>query len=323
MMLTRVARTAAAVLEHTFTVGETGTNSTTPVTVTITDANGDVVDTGTATADPGVDGRYTFALEPQAALADLTVAWAGTVDGAAVVETDRVEIVGGFFFTLTALRNSDSSLESTDKYPTADLVRVRLEVEQECEEICDQSFVRRYRREVLNGTGSTDLVLPDAGVRTIRSVRVSPRVGLPFVGFTEAQLAALVVTDDRVLRRVDDNVWLPGLANVVVEYEHHGRELPVDLQRAALTRARTRLNIARSGIPDRAESFTAVDGGTYRLSLPSAYRTGIPEVDAVYARYSLRVGQDEDGAAGSGSRPASRMLSHDPQYYSLFHGGRR
>ena len=57
-------------------------------------------------------------------------------------------------------------------------------------------------------------------------------------------------------------------------------------------------------------------GGTFRLDMPDTYKTGIPEVDAVYSRYSKR---DESG----GKRPASRSFDADPQRDSLFHGGRR
>ena len=60
-----------------------------------------------------------------------------------------------------------------------------------------------------------------------------------------------------------------------------------DLKRAVLTRLRHRLNFARSGIPDRAVSQIDLTG-SYQLDLPGAYKTGIPEVDATYARYSLR-----------------------------------
>ncbi len=77
----------------------------------------------------------------------------------------------------------------------------------------------------------------------------------------------------------------------------------------------------KTGIPTTASSFTVADGGTYRLDLPGAWKTGLPQVDAVYARYSRRSG------AGTGTTgrqvPASRQLNYDPQFSSLFHGGRR
>jgi hypothetical protein len=79
------------------------------------------------------------------------------------------------------------------------------------------------------------------------------------------------------------------------------------------------LNLNKSAIPDRASSYT-VDGGIYRLDMPGAFKTGLPEVDAVYARYSRR----STGTGPTGRQiPASRPLNYDPQRWSLYHGGVR
>jgi hypothetical protein len=244
------------------------------------------------------------------------------------VQTDVVEIVGGFFFSLAAGRASDSSLSDAAKYTTADLELARLETEEECEAITDRAFVPRYLRVTLDGTGQSDLVLkhPDpertvAHVRAIRSVKMAPRADGTFTSFSVAELAAVRVSDDGTLRRLDGATFIEGFANVVVELEYGLDAPPLELVRACLTRFRARLNMNKSGIPDRASSFTATDGGTYRLDLPGAWKTGLPQVDAVYARYSRRSG------AGTGTTgrqiPASRSLNFDPQYSSLFHGGRR
>lgn len=324
-MKTRVAKTSAAVLTHRFEVGETATDSTTSVAVTVTGPIGSVVASGTAShADTGI---YTYALPPQAGLTVLTVAWSATIAGAAVVETDTVEVVGGFFFTLTEGRNSDASLTDRDKYPTAELDDKRLQVEEECETICDRAFVPRYARVVLNGSGSSDLVLdhPDtdrsaAHVRAIRSVKMAPRSGGTLVDFTTTELAALIVRNDSTLSRSDGAFWAEGYGNVVVEYEYGLDGPPEQLKQMAMVRFRSLLNVNKTGIPDRAASFTAGDGGTYRLTMPGAWATGIPAVDAVYARYSRR-----SGTASSGGRPipASRTLDYDPQRNSLMHGGPR
>lgn len=321
-MATRVLKTASATLERVFYVGETPTDSSTTVTVTVVDANGTAVASGNATSAGGGTGKYTFALAGQSQLALLTVTWNATIAGAAVAMSDQVEICGGFFFTLTEGRASDSSLSDAAKYPTADLIVARQEVEEECEWICDRAFVPRYRRVLLDGSGASDLILPDADVRTVRAATVAPRAGQTFVALTAGQLAALVVLPDSTLRRVDSNIWTEGLQNVVVEYEYGYTAPPTDLLKAAKTRFRTRLNINKTSIPDRASSFTAVDGGTYRLSMPDAFRTGIPDVDAAYARYSRRVQATTQAQTGA-RYPASRQLNYDPQRDSLFHGGRR
>lgn len=311
---TRILRDTPGTLEHVFEVGEAATDPDGPAaTVTVTRADGTAA--AAAAAARAGTGDFTYQLAAQPQLHALTVAWTGVFATFAHTETDQAEIVGGFLFSLREARRSDSSLADTSRYPTADLVAARQEVEEECEWICDRAFVPRYRRVVLDGTGNAELVLPDGDIRAVRAVSMATAPGPP-VAFTSTQLANSVPSDDGTLRRVDGNVFAEGYDNVVVEYEHGADAPPADLRRAALLRLRTRINISRTGIPDRATSFTVADGGTYQLDLPSAYKTGIPEVDAVYARYSRRTRGDERA-------PASRSMDFDPQRRSLFHGGQR
>lgn len=317
MALTRVARTARAELQHRFydLDGETPQDATGDVTVAVVDANGDAVASGTATFGGVGTGTYTYTLPAQAQLAELTVSWTAVLDGTTVVEEDQVEIVGGFFFSIAGGRAQDTSLANTDTYTTVDLAVTRTEVEQECEEICARAFVPRYRRVVLNGSGNTELLLPDPHIRTIRSVRMAPRADQTFTAFTTAQLAALHEGDDRVLRRLDGNVWTEGFGNVIVEYEHGLNAPPTDLVRVAKLRLRDRANTEKSRVPDRAVSFQSANGGDYKLATATKYTTGLPDVDAVYHRYSLRPKPGEQGGA------ASRTLTYSPQRHSLFHFG--
>jgi hypothetical protein len=323
---TRVALTSPATLAHAFEVGETLTDATGSVAVAVTDALGASVSSGNATRT--ALGTYAYPLPGQSALARLSAAWSATIAGSAVTQADEVEIVGGFFFGLVQGRSSDASLSDESKYSTADLELARLETEEECELICDRAFVPRYLRTVLDGTGQPDLVLrhPDpertvAHVRSIRSVKMAPRADGTFTSFSASELAALRVSEDGTLRRLDGRIFAEGFANVIVELEYGLDAPPAELVRATLTRFRTRLNLGKTNIPSNASSFTVADGGTYRLDLPGAWKTGRPEIDAVYARYSRRSG------AGTGTTgrqvPASRQLNYDPQFGSLFHGGRR
>jgi hypothetical protein len=328
MNLTRVLRNQAGTLAHTFEVDEEPTDSSVTVTYAATDAAGSSVASGNATTAGAGTGKYTYTLAAQAALKRGQTACTGTIGGAATTEVDYFEVVGGFFFTLAQGRGSDDSLANADRYTTDDLKQARLEVEAECETICDRTFVPRYERVVLDGTGTPGVLLKHsdpvrsvAHVRTIRSVSMAPSVDETFVAFTADELAALTVTDDGTLVRTDGAIFTLARANLIVEYELGLDRPPVDLVKASLTRLRSRLNLNKSGIPDRASSFTVVEGGTYRLDLPGAFKTGLPEVDAVYARYSRRSGAGT-GSTGRGV-PASRTLSYDPQRYSLFHGGVR
>lgn len=322
MGLTRVQKTRAATLSHTFYVDETATASSTAVTVDITDAAGAVVVDDGATSNPGT-GQYTYALTGQSQLKYLTVVWSATIGGVAITETDYVEVVGGFFFTLVEGRASDASLSSTSKYTTEELAVARLEVEVECEEICARAFVPRYRRVTLDGTGTSDLILSDADIRAVRSAKVAPAVDETFVALSAGELAALAIRPLNVLRRTDGNVWTEGERNVVLEYEYGLDAPPADLKRASLTRFRTRLNIPHTGVPDRASAFTVEGGGTYRIDQAGKYKVGIPDVDAVYARYSLRDTDESSAGAGGTGVAASRTLDYDPQHYSLFHQGIR
>ncbi|GII88275.1 hypothetical protein Ssi03_62650 [Sphaerisporangium siamense] len=333
MTATRVLRTASATLQRTFYLGETPADSSTPVTVTVTDATGAVVTTGTATSSGPDTGTYQYTLPGQAQLARLTAAWAATIGGTAVSAEEPVEVVGGFFFTLAEARASDESLADTTRYPTAAMAAARQDTEAECEAICGRAFVPRYRLITLDGSGTSDLLLPDGGdelvagsmlrgVRTVRSARIAPRVGFAFTPLTTGQLAALAVTRDGMLRRTDGGIWTEGVRNVVLEYEYGSDAPPAEIRRAALQRFRWLLTAPRSGIPDRATSFQAAEGGVYELDTAGASRTGIPDVDAAYLRYA-RGGQGDGQSGGRSGRPASRPLNFDPQHYSLFHGGVR
>lgn len=313
--LTRVAKSWPATLGHTFELDETPVDAAGAVSVVVTDANGTVVSSGMATHTG--TGQYTYALPGQAALMALNASWAGSFGGSTVTEVDLVEIVGGFYFSLPDARNSAKSLGNAVKFTAQDLADTRAEVEVECEQIAQRAFVPRYRRLLLDGTGTSELLLPDIDIRTVRAARVAPRADGTFVALTTAELAALAAGDEGTLRRTDGLTWTEGRRNVIVEYEYGLDAPPPELKTMTLTRLRTRINVGNTGIPDRAISFSTVEGGTYRLSMPGQYSTGIPDVDAVYQRYGRGGGQ------GDTASPASRQMDFDSQFLSLFHGGRR
>jgi hypothetical protein len=318
--LTRVARSRSKVLTHTwYDEGEIPIDPTGTPTCAVVDANGDSVATPTVTVVGGGSGQVTAVLAAQAALAALTVTWTAVLDGDTVSEVDYVEVVGGFLFTLAEARASDDTLANTTRYPTALLESRRLEVEVECERICDRTFVPRYRRLVLDGSGTIDLAVPDAEIRTIRRAAMATSPSGSHTNLTVAQLANLVVLTDRTLRRTDGLVWTEGIGNIVLEYEHGLDRSPPDLAVGAMIRLRTVVTRPASGIPDRATSFVVAEGGTFRISQPGPWTTGIPDVDAAYAAYSLREGAGASGGQGGVSAPASKTLQYAPQRNSLFH----
>ena len=286
MSLIRVIKTAAATLSRTIYVDEVATDAAGTVTVAVTRQDGTAVTTSNAT-HTGTD-IYTYVLpsgpnNPSSAtwqLDTLTVAWTGTIGGAVVTLTDQVEVVGSFIFGLAEARASDTSLTSTSTYPTALLAAKRIEVENECEKICRQAFVPRFYRETLSGRDIDRIGTRYPMLRRLRAVIVSG------TAWSAPDVAAVAASESGMLTRPSGSVWPAGANNIVVEYEHGWDSPPEDLREAAMIRLRSRLNLTRSGIPDRTQSYTDVNGATYRIALPTADATGIPEVDAVYHRYT-------------------------------------
>lgn len=290
MSVIRVVRTAAATLTRSIYVDETPTDAGGVVTVSVTRLDGTVVASGTATDAAGT-GNYSFILPggptgPTSAtwqVDHLDVAWTGTFGGAVVTLTDRVEVVGGFFFGLAEARASDKSLASEATYPTAMLADKRIEVEQEADRIMGWSWVPRFERVVLTGTGCDTLILPRQAVRALRSVKTR---ATPDAAYTAvADLTKVTVSPGGVIRRYDGGHFPNHYGSTVVELEH-GHDRPAeDLKDAAMYRMRSRLNLSRSGPPDRVNSYTTPDGSVYRLNVPSRGKTGISEVDSVYQDY--------------------------------------
>lgn len=327
----RVQRTAAAAVTHIFYAPgtENPADPTGTPTYVVSSAAGATVASGNATVVGGGTGQVTLTVPGQTTLNLLTVAITATVGGASLTEYDTVEVCGGFFFTIPEGRASDTSLADNEKYPTAVLEWARAATEFECEMICDRTFVGRYAFATLDGTGTSSMVLPgpddDRSFRNfvrLRSVSVAPELDETFVDFDAAALADVAVDPTGTATRASGDVFTWGRQNVRVGYEY-GRAgaIPRDLKEMSLVRFRTWANVRRSGIPDRVTSYTAVDGGSYRLALPGAYATGIPDVDAAYSRYSARA-RTGTQAMGGGAVPAGRTYTYRPQAYSLFHGNR-
>lgn len=254
------------------------------VTVGVVNAAGStVVADGTATDGIGASPRtFTLPAADNTQLDLLTVTW--TDDDS--THSTLVEVVGGFYFTLAEARGFDTALANDSKYPDSVLVETRRAVEEEFEQICDVAFVPRYRRERLRGLDRPWLTLGSPRATAIRSVTSysTPNTG---TAWTEPELDDIAIDDGiRIISR--SGKWFPN-ADVVVEYEHGYARPPTEVKRAALQRLRYLASQPLAGLPDRATSFSVAEGGTYRLDTASAYRTGMPDVDAVLGRWSLRI----------------------------------
>lgn len=284
MSLVRVLRTSQVVLSHTFYVDETATDATGAVTYSIKRLDGTVVASGSASGP--VSHIYTVTVPAQSQVDTLTIDWTGLVAGATLTARDIVEVVGGFIFGLAEARAQPPALDIT-RFPTARLAQKRIGVEQEAEEICGQAFVPRFGRAsfTVGGYGNTgtlyNLTLPHVGIRALRGIT---RDGVA------ASLAGLNVSPGGV---VSGGQWVAFGASgstVTVEYEYGMEYPPEDLKDACMLRLRSRLSSGDTGVPQRALSFSVADGGVYRLSTPSGKKTGIPDVDGVYERYTFERG---------------------------------
>lgn len=244
------------------------------VTVTIKDAQGATVTTGTASGT-GTNPR-TF-MAPGSLTEGEYVATASGSNG--YTETLRFEVTGRHLFTVAEARNSDRELADTVKFSTAELRHYREVVEAEFERITSRSFVPRTVVVTIETTGADAEWVGLFDVRSLVAL-YGPN-------------GALTVSD----YRLDANGVLEGLGSlasgttlrVVVAYGFLSP--PQEVKRVGMLRLRSMLNAENSGIPDRATAFVAAEGGNFTLATAgrNGYETGVPEVDAVLARYNRRV----------------------------------
>jgi hypothetical protein len=276
-----VLRTSKATLTRTLYLDELASDATGSVVVTITRLDGTAVESGNATGPVG--HVYSYLFGGRDTLDELVVGWAATVSGDAVVlDQDRLQVVGGFHFGLTEARDELSIPASTT---TAQLAAKRTAVETECERICRRAFVPRFARATLSGNDTDRLALPpqQCEVTAVRAVSVAG------VAWSAPDVAALAFSAEAgALYRPGGALWPVGHGNVVVEWEHGWPSPPGDLRDAEVLRLRSLLPRTRSGIPERATSYTDQAGGTYRLSMPDEESTGIPDVDGTYARWTRK-----------------------------------
>jgi hypothetical protein len=104
------------------------------------------------------------------------------------------------------------------------------------------------------------------------------------VALLGADLTAVGWSDSGTLTRAA--TWPTGVRNIVVEYEYGWDEPPPALSDAAMSHMRSALVRPGSGVPARAQSYTAADGSSFRLSAADRQHTGDVDVDATYERWT-------------------------------------
>jgi hypothetical protein len=281
----RLVRGYAGVLSATFMTDETPIDAG-AVTVTVTNAAGVVVASGAASTPS--TGIYTFPMAPLTALGPLVVSWVS----ATLTQTTTAEVVGSTLFALPDLRASDPAFSNTTKFPTAALAAARDAVTDEFARICGRSFIPRGNTYTVTLDNTGYVLLPDADLTKVVSASVD---GVTQTGMTTDPIG-LVYGLPTMQALTLQELWsgaigsgAPGPGLCVITYEYGFTQVPNDLYRAAIQRGRFILAAIASGIPDRATSFVATEGGSFTLATPGSgvWQTGIPDVDAVLARYTI------------------------------------
>lgn len=276
----------------------------TSLTFTV-EADGDPEDQGVATLDlvdlddneesvsatNAGSGVYTATVGPYADLDYLT---ARLSFGANLsFDQGHIEIVGGFLFTESQARAfQDGRLDSDTKFDDADIAAERVRVTDWLEAQTAVSWVPRYRRVALQGSGSDNLALygptrsegPSGGEGYVHHIN---RI-LSLTIDDEAVDTALVEIDGARLWLTDGTFTYrrrPG--NVVVEYEYGYPSLRNGVDRIALLELVNRLPASR--LSPNAESSTD-EFGTYSWAPQNNGRPSRnPEVNAWCRSQDMRV----------------------------------
>lgn len=276
----RVLRGAPATLNARFRDQYGEARAANTVTVKVEDVNGSTVLADTTASYDSTNVRYSVDLSASdvADLGLFTATWTSTT-GSETVQT-FVEVVSGYYFSVADARAWKSGeLADQTKYTDAQVRATRDEVEREFERIC-WPFVPRYRQVTVCATNGR-MYLPDMHVREVLSVVELGSGGDVVYTWTADEVAALIadVSGEIVSRRAS---WWPHTV-YRVEYTYGFERPPADVVNAALLRLRYLMNQTRSGIPERALSYTASEGGTYSYAVAGRanFVTGQPDVDLV------------------------------------------
>ena len=247
----------------TFTAYDDGTQTDLgTITIGITDAAGStVVASGTAVTDNG-DGTYEYSLAKQTDVNLLIATW--SVSGGADFTT-YIEIVGSELFNEAQLRAFDNSaLSDATDFPDADIAATRDRVTDYIEWATGTSFIRRYCRTVLAGSGNRNIWLsdgfhvtsggyplnrPGAGKDVVRVIAANDGAAVTLADIDVNPSGQLALTDGVWTKSATSDPW-----NVAVDYEY-GHPYPDGaVDRVAMLIAQQWLTSNR--IPSNAASFT-------------------------------------------------------------------
>jgi hypothetical protein len=286
----------------------------TPVTVTITDASGATVATGTAgltAASASAPQTATFALAanllPNRDL--FTCAWAATINAATVTSVSTIDVCDSRLFTLSVYSQYPEIAQRG--FTDQQLETQRMAAEDFLERECGRAFTGRYGSEIrVIGTSSPSyrgwwgspigsgfrtrgigkLVLHQPYVQVLRGItrawvdnNGNPQTHVISLDWAELDpfASAVIYHTDRATNEWD-GLW----GDLTISYEH-GAPL-ADAGRVCAILARHRL--LKGPLDDRATQLAVEGAGTINLLTPGIQGsvTGIAEVDVFIQRYNAR-----------------------------------
>lgn len=223
----------------------------------------------------GTDAPYSVSVPATANCGVYALDLTGTLDtGETVTQTRYLNFVGTHLFTLPELRASDEALADTSRFTDDYLTGIRDSVDDEFYMICDRQFTLSGRVEDVTLFGGTFYLL-EFDVQHVYSAKVDG-----------------VDIDPSTLSIDPEGVGTyTGTGSLLTVYYSYGfPTVPNDVRRAAIMRAQSLAYSRDSGIPDRATSFQMGEGGFFSLATAgkNGSETGIPDVDAILRRYTLR-----------------------------------
>lgn len=263
------------------------------VTVAITRADGTTLTPtagSTATGD-GSDPRTLALTAAETANLDiLNVTWRSGTLG--VLRTE-VHIIGAFLFTIQEARTFQANkaggapLANAGKYPTDAIENARARITDEFERLAGVSFVPRYHRVTVNGSGTSALRIDDREVTTLRSVESRTTGSGTWTASSGGDVALLLVESYGVITS-ETTTFTSGGRNYRIGYEAGFATVPADVKQAALIALADEL--VESNVSSRAISISDDHGSTQLWTVGLSGRGmaihRIPYVDAVLRGYS-------------------------------------
>lgn len=182
------------------------------------------------------------------------------------------------WMTAAQLRAFDDGLTNAEVYSDEQLTAVISDVEAELERILGMAYNSRTATDEWHlGAGTQWLRLDHRWPTAITSLSIDG------IAVTAGAIAGLII-DRRTASVRNLGGWLYG-TDILVTYTHGQSAPPDDLLRAAKLLCRARLGQTRAPFMDRATRYQMDGGGMLVLDQAGAAKTGVPDVDAILARY--------------------------------------